>query len=362
MTAGQEDGGTERRSEPTAADGDDSSRFGTDPGPPRPPRAMTDGGQSAVEQDEQKSDETEASDGSDESDAGGAEDESADESADDESAEESADDEEKSTDESEEESPDETESESEDSTDEAEDEADEEDEAEEGADEEDEAEEGADEEDEYHVEDAEDVYEDDEASGVLHLDLDGLFLDLLGLEVNLNPVTLDVSARPGENNLLGNLLSTVTGLLDGPSAVMDRVKSLLGKPKELLVGLASSIKERLAGLLGKPREWASGLTEDLGPDVGLGIGGDDGESGEDEGTSDGGVLRSIGSWLRSLPSAIGGWLKERLASLVPSLPIEELVATVVREIARELIEQLEPDEEPTDEAEADAESQAEAGS
>ncbi len=113
------------------------------------------------------------------------------------------------------------------------------------------------EEDEYHVEDTEDVYQDDETAGVLHLDLDGLFLDLLGLEVNLNPVTLDVSARPGGNNLLGNLLSAVTGLLDGPGAVLDKVQSLLGKPKELLGSLVSKPKKLLSNVLGKPREWLS---------------------------------------------------------------------------------------------------------
>jgi len=55
----------------------------------------------------------------------------------------------------------------------------------------------------------------DDGSRLLHLSLDGLFLDLLGLEVDLDEVTLDLTARTGSGNLLGNLLSAVSGLLDG---------------------------------------------------------------------------------------------------------------------------------------------------
>jgi hypothetical protein len=50
---------------------------------------------------------------------------------------------------------------------------------------------------------------------ILHLDLGPLNLDLLGLQVHLNEVVLDVTAVPGPGNLLGNLLCAVAGLLDG---------------------------------------------------------------------------------------------------------------------------------------------------
>lgn len=63
----------------------------------------------------------------------------------------------------------------------------------------------------------------EDATTVLHLNLDGLFLDLLGLEVDLDRVTLDIDAVSGEGNLLGNLLSAVSGLLDSPG-----LGSLLG--------------------------------------------------------------------------------------------------------------------------------------
>jgi len=159
-------------------------------------------------------------------------------------------------------------------------------------------------EDEYHVEDAEDVYQDEAVAGVLHLDLDGLFLDLLGLEVNLNPVTLDVSARPGENNLLGNLLAAVSGLFDGASGMLETVESLLNKPGEFL--------DALFGGRGADDE-----TEGEGT-----------EPGDD---SPGRISRAI------------GWLKEKVAALVPSFPTEEVVAAIVSEVIEQVVERLEPE-------------------
>lgn len=56
-----------------------------------------------------------------------------------------------------------------------------------------------------------------QASGtcqVLHLDLGPLDLNLLGLQVHLNEVVLDITAQQAPGNLLGNLLCAVAGLLD----------------------------------------------------------------------------------------------------------------------------------------------------
>jgi hypothetical protein len=50
---------------------------------------------------------------------------------------------------------------------------------------------------------------------ILHLDLGPLDLNVLGLQVDLNQVVLDITAQRGSGNLLGNLLCAVTGLLDG---------------------------------------------------------------------------------------------------------------------------------------------------
>lgn len=50
---------------------------------------------------------------------------------------------------------------------------------------------------------------------ILNLVLGPLHLDLLGLVIDLNQVVLNITAVPGAGNLLGNLLCSVAGLLDG---------------------------------------------------------------------------------------------------------------------------------------------------
>ena len=65
--------------------------------------------------------------------------------------------------------------------------------------------------------------------GILHLVLGPLDLDLLGLQVHLNRVVLDITAVPGAGNLLGNLLCAVAGLLDGTP-----LGGLLGQIADLL--------------------------------------------------------------------------------------------------------------------------------
>ena len=49
---------------------------------------------------------------------------------------------------------------------------------------------------------------------ILFLDLGPLFLNVLGLEVNLSRVILDIDAVQGAGNLLGNLLCGLVGILD----------------------------------------------------------------------------------------------------------------------------------------------------
>jgi hypothetical protein len=72
------------------------------------------------------------------------------------------------------------------------------------------------------------------ACDILFLNLGPLFLDLLGLTVDLSEIELDVNAVPGAGNLLGNLLCAVVGLLDngGPLAgitnLLNRINNLLG--------------------------------------------------------------------------------------------------------------------------------------
>jgi hypothetical protein len=55
---------------------------------------------------------------------------------------------------------------------------------------------------------------DAESCQILFLDVGPIFLDLLGLQVDLSPIQLDVTAVPGPGNLLGNLLCGLVGILD----------------------------------------------------------------------------------------------------------------------------------------------------
>uniref|UniRef100_Q024A1 ABC transporter substrate-binding protein n=1 Tax=Solibacter usitatus (strain Ellin6076) TaxID=234267 RepID=Q024A1_SOLUE len=52
---------------------------------------------------------------------------------------------------------------------------------------------------------------------ILHLELGPLDLNLLGLQVHLNQVVLDITAQSGPGNLLGNLLCDVANLLNNPT-------------------------------------------------------------------------------------------------------------------------------------------------
>jgi hypothetical protein len=57
---------------------------------------------------------------------------------------------------------------------------------------------------------------------ILLLDLGPIFLDLLGLQVDLSRVVLEITAQAGAGNLLGNLLCAVAGLLDS-GGTLDRI-------------------------------------------------------------------------------------------------------------------------------------------
>ena len=68
---------------------------------------------------------------------------------------------------------------------------------------------------------------------LLHLELGPISLNLLGLTVDLNQVVLDVAAVEGAGNLLGNLLCSVAGLLDGGAlggigTLLTRILSIIG--------------------------------------------------------------------------------------------------------------------------------------
>jgi len=135
---------------------------------------------------------------------------------------------------------------------------------------------------------------EDESTTVVFLDIYGLDLDLLGLEIELHQVVLDVFATEGDGNLLGNLLSAVAGLTD-PGGLSDLV------PEGGLSGLLPS---------------GGSITDSLG------IGGDESETGE-EGEESEGVVSSAASSLRES---------------IPSLPIKQLLIEIIAGVIRQLLE------------------------
>ena len=62
---------------------------------------------------------------------------------------------------------------------------------------------------------------------ILHLDLGPLNLDLLGLQIDLSRIVLDITAQAGAGNLLGNLLCGVANLLNDPGGLARLLNSIL---------------------------------------------------------------------------------------------------------------------------------------
>lgn len=67
---------------------------------------------------------------------------------------------------------------------------------------------------------------------ILRLKLGPLDLDLLGLQVHLDRIVLDITAQAGPGNLLGNLLCAIAGLLDSglnlDAVLRDLLRAVLG--------------------------------------------------------------------------------------------------------------------------------------
>ena len=117
---------------------------------------------------------------------------------------------------------------------------------------------------------------------ILHLSVGPLNLNLLGLVVVLDngsggPVTIDISAQTGPGQLLGNLLSNLTGLLDsgaGLAAITNTLGQIAGALTGLLnqptllpalvnnVAVASGALVANGSLAGTPFQLQMGLTAD----------------------------------------------------------------------------------------------------
>ena len=68
---------------------------------------------------------------------------------------------------------------------------------------------------------------------ILQLDVGPIHLDLLGLVVDLNAIHLTIDAQSGPGNLLGNLLCSIAGLLDGP-ATNTTLRTLVGLLNQII--------------------------------------------------------------------------------------------------------------------------------
>jgi hypothetical protein len=84
-----------------------------------------------------------------------------------------------------------------------------------------------------------------EECGILTLELGEVHLDLLGLNLDTSEICLEVEAVPGSNNLLGNLLCSITGALDEPISLRD----LLGGAIPAIQGQVQQLFEELSALL-----------------------------------------------------------------------------------------------------------------
>lgn len=71
---------------------------------------------------------------------------------------------------------------------------------------------------------------------ILRLSIGAINLDLLGLQVSLNPILLVITAQPGPGNLLGNLLCAIVNLLN-PQGPLTQLITLLNQLLALLNSL-----------------------------------------------------------------------------------------------------------------------------
>lgn len=72
---------------------------------------------------------------------------------------------------------------------------------------------------------------------ILHLDIAPITLNLLGLQITTSEIVLDIAAIPGAGNLLGNLLCSITGLLDPGGTLTTALNQIAGLLNQLLAAL-----------------------------------------------------------------------------------------------------------------------------
>ena len=89
---------------------------------------------------------------------------------------------------------------------------------------------------------------DDPTCPILNLELGPIHLDLLGLVVDTSEICLRIEGTPGEGQLLGNLLCSVAGLLDGGLNLGSILDGVTGAAGDVLT--QANVDTVLTGLTG----------------------------------------------------------------------------------------------------------------
>lgn len=92
---------------------------------------------------------------------------------------------------------------------------------------------------------------------ILHLQLNEIHLDLLGLKVDTSKICLDITAQSGSGNLLGNLLTDVAHLLDGGAPLGGILGGLSTAQLGTLTSGLTDVLNGVFGALGSPSSAAS---------------------------------------------------------------------------------------------------------
>jgi len=92
---------------------------------------------------------------------------------------------------------------------------------------------------------------------ILDLHVGEIHLNLLGLKVDTSQICLQITAQSGAGNLLGNLLSDVSHLLDGGLNLGQILGGLTGQLNNLSTGLSGLLNGAL-GAIGSPANAATG--------------------------------------------------------------------------------------------------------
>jgi hypothetical protein len=153
---------------------------------------------------------------------------------------------------------------------------------------------------------------------ILHLELNEIHLDLLGLKVDTSKICLDITATSGQGQLLGNLLTGVANLLNGPNP--PAVGGILGGLSTAQLGTLTSgltgVLNGVFGALGSPSSVSGASTDilnlSLGPVdlniLGLGVHLDDCNNGPVtvDITAESGPGRLLGNLLTSVTHLLDG--------------------------------------------------------